>query len=83
MGPDITVGIYSPLSQMLILCVQILMAVFGSFGALRALDHLSGINFGNDIFHLLKSDPVAMAIYASARFITVCSAMAYLCGRFI
>lgn len=75
--------VYSPLAQLAVQMLQIIVAVFGSFGALRALDQLSGISFGRDIVTILKQDPKAMAAYASVRFATVCGAMAYLCSRFV
>ena len=69
--------------QMLILVVQVMLAVFGSFAALRALDSLSGVSFGKDILSIIQLDAKAMALYASVRFAAVTGAMAYLCGRFI
>lgn len=73
---------YSSLKNMAVIAGQALMTVLGSFASLRALDKMSGLSFGKDIFSVIRESKACLTAYVSVRFAVVVLAWAYICGRF-
>ena len=68
--------------NLMILVGLIPVAVLLSWGLLRGLDHLGGINFKGVISHL-STEPIALSIYFGARFVGVLWLVGTLCSRFV
>ena len=58
--------------MILINLIYLLIAVATVFGLLRVLDIINGGRFKTDVYPIIKSDPIALALYRAAWVLGVC-----------
>ena len=75
--------IESFLYGMLAIFVLLPLAVFTFRWMLEQMDRWIGVNFKDEIYPRLASDPKALSIYLAARLIAVAVIVSAIAGRFV